>query len=89
MILDYIRGGPADAGGGDSLHVNDSLVGATPLDSIRERSTDLRHASQQSDGVLVSLDLSSIYTDALPLFQITRFCCKRHQQTLLTGCPLL
>lgn len=62
-----------DAGGGDSIYVNDSLVGATrrSLDSICERPTDLQHASQQSDGVLVSLDL---YTDALLLSQITCFC---------------
>jgi hypothetical protein len=58
-LLDYIRGRPADAGEGDSINVIDNSVGATGrlLDPIRERPTDLRHASQQSDGVLVSLDL--------------------------------
>jgi len=72
MILDYIRGGLADTGGGDSTHINDNSVVATGrlLDPIQERPTNLQHTSEQSDGVLVLLDLSSNYTDALPLFRL-------------------
>jgi len=58
-----------------SIYVNDNLRGATRrlLDSIQGRPRD----ASGGDGMLVSLNLSSIYTDTLPLLQIMRFCCKR------------
>jgi len=57
-----------------TIHVDNSRKRRL-LDSIIGRPTDIRYASG-GDGMLISLDLSSIYTDSLPLFQITHSCCK-------------
>ena len=57
-------------------HVNDNSgrITRSLLDSIRGRPTEIKHASGGDDGTLLSTRSSSIYPDALPLFQITYFC---------------
>jgi len=58
-----------------TIHVDNSRKKGL-LDSIIGRPTDIRYASGDDDGMLVSLDLFSFYTDAIPVFQITHFFCK-------------